>query len=508
MKRAVCAVLAAIALWAPGNAFAAWNEARSPHFIVYSDGPVDQLERFTQQLEKFDGLLRLATGVDRENQSPPLRVFVLRTEDQVGKLAGNSNIAGYYSTTDSFAYAVVSRSAKSWTFDVAPEDVLFHEYAHHFMLHYFPAAYPAWYVEGFAEFYSVIKFPKTGAIQFGLIPMARAPQLVMFPLYPVEELIVREPDDKMSAPDMSRFYATAWLLTHYLQNHETRRAEFKRYLTDLVSGKRDAKLDDYFEGGGKALDKELRAYLHKRLTAQQLAPGAVPDATVTVTPVEAGRAALMVQEVKLAHGVKDKEREAFAQEVGAIAARFPASAYAQALHADALYLADKSTEALAATDRAITLDAGQARALATRAEILLERADESDKGEDWSAALKQISRANRADLENPLPLQLFYRYNKMRGGPMPDLGYDGLNAAFARLPQNPEYRFLYASSLADRRMYAQAIMVLDPIAYSPHESGMREAASKLQEAFRTAQATGDPVAADALDAAEDSAREE
>jgi len=96
----------------------------------------------------------------------------------------------------------------------------------------------------------------------------------------------------------------------------------------------------------------------------------------------------------------------------------------------------------------------------------------------------------------------------MRGGPMPDLGYDGLNAAFARLPQNPEYRFLYASSLADRRMYAQAIMVLDPIAYSPHESGMREAASKLQEAFRTAQATGDPVAAAALDAAEDSAREE
>ena len=41
--------------------------------------------------------------------------------------------------------------------------VLFHEYAHHFMLQYAPAAYPAWYVEGFAEVVSTASFERKGA---------------------------------------------------------------------------------------------------------------------------------------------------------------------------------------------------------------------------------------------------------------------------------------------------------------------------------------------------------
>ena len=53
--------------------------------------------------------------------------------------------------------------------DLDPKSVLFHEYAHHFMLHHFPAAYPAWYVEGFAEFFSVVAFPQDGSIEYGKI---------------------------------------------------------------------------------------------------------------------------------------------------------------------------------------------------------------------------------------------------------------------------------------------------------------------------------------------------
>ena len=115
--------------------------------------------------------------------------------------------------------------------------------------------------------------------------------------------------------------------------------------------------------------------------------------------------------------------------------------------------------------------------------MLLARAQDSDRAEDWKAALSSIVRANRADTEDPVPLALFYRYHAMRGGKMPDLGYDGLYKAFSLLPQSPEYRMNFAHAMAIRGDYEAASILLDPIAYSPHGSDMREAALRLKAQF-------------------------
>ena len=71
----------------------------------------------------------------------------------------------------------------------------------------------------------------------------------------------------------------------------------------------------------------------------------------------------------------------------------------------------------------------------------------------------------------------------MRGGKMPELGYDGLYKAYTLLPQNPNYRFRLAHALAIRGEYAAASILLDPIAYSPPGSGMRDAALRLKAQF-------------------------
>ena len=97
------------------------------------------------------------------------------------------------------------------------------------MLHHFPAAYPAWYVEGFAEFFSIVKFPRDGSIEFGHVPLARAPGLVMGSLYPVKNLFARNTDG-LSLRDGDRYYGTAWLLTHYFQYETDRRADIARWL--------------------------------------------------------------------------------------------------------------------------------------------------------------------------------------------------------------------------------------------------------------------------------------
>ena len=42
--------------------------------------------------------------------------------------------------------------------------ILFHEYVHHFMLQHFSVAYPAWFVEGYAELFSNTRFERDGTI--------------------------------------------------------------------------------------------------------------------------------------------------------------------------------------------------------------------------------------------------------------------------------------------------------------------------------------------------------
>ncbi len=476
MKQWIAALLALVTiLGMPDTANAAWSQAQSRHFTVYSEGRDEKLRAFAENLEKFDFLLRTVTGVTDPNQGSPVKVYLLSSEDKVRKLARNPNLGGFYTTSRRNAYAVLSREGKSSAFDASAEEILFHEYTHHFMLHNFPAAYPAWYVEGFAEFFSVVKFPKDGSIEFGLIPMTRVPGLVMDDPYPVANLFARNTDG-LSRRDGNRYYGRAWLLTHYFQYNPERRAQFVRYLNAIANGAKDVQPDSYFPGGVAQLDKDLNAYAKKRLTMSRLTPKEMTIGTITVSPVDPAQGDLIEDELKLTYRLQSEDLPDLITAIRATAARYPDSAYALALLAEAEWTAEQKDAALADADRAIAIDPQSSRAYAIRGQVLLDRADASGKEEDWKLALTSIVRANRADTEDPVPLALFYRYHAMRGGKMPDLGYDGLYKAFTLLPQSPEYRFNFASAMAARGDYAAASTLLDPLAFSPHASGMRDSA--------------------------------
>jgi Flp pilus assembly protein TadD len=475
---AIAAMMAALFL--PGTARAEWRQATTRHFTVYSEAKPSQLEGFATKLEKFDGLLRLITDTRDDGPVNPVQIFMLSDDGDVRALTHNPDVAGFYSTSDRWGYAVLSREPKAWRFGLGPEEVLFHEYAHHFMLHYFPAAYPAWYVEGFAEFYSVVTFDAEGHIEFGKVPLSRVPTLRMMSIMPLKKLMSGQADWH-DPRQTDRFYGTAWLLTHYLHYTPNRQAEFARYLRALTSGQKDADPDIFFNGGIAALEKELRAYLGKgRVSATRVTPAERSQGQVALASMDPVRAALIDEELKLLVGVREKDRPALLADVRSATAKFPSSAHAAALLALAEWRGKNKDAALAAADRAIALDPKLARAHSLRADIFLDRAHDSDRAEDWKAALSAIVKANRADMEDPVPLTQFYRYHRMKGGKMPDVGYDGLNKALALLPQNPRYRLALARALAVRGDYARASLLLDPLAYSPHPSPLRETALKLK----------------------------
>jgi len=471
--RALAALLCMLPIG--GTAQAAWRQAQTRHFTVYSEGSEKSLRAFAVQLEKFDYLLRRMTGVTDPQQGSPVQVYLLSNEGKVKKLARNPNVGGFYTTTDRSAYAVLSRGSKSHEFDLGAEEILFHEYTHHFMLHHFPAAYPAWYVEGFAEFFSVVKFRKDGSMQFGNIPMVRVPGLVLGQPYPLKQLFARDTDG-LGASDGDRFYGTGWLLTHFYFQHKSDRAkEISAYLNALAQGELNADPDRFFSGGLDGLQKDLKNYMRGRVTATILTPKEMVIGNIEVQMLDAARGALVEDELRLYKAQQDDLPDLI-ESLRKTAAEYPGSGYAHALLAEALWDADDKAAALAEADAAIALDPSLSRAHATRARVLLERAQESGKEADWTAALGAIVKANRADTEDPVPLELYYRYHAMRGGEMPQLGFEGLQKAFELLPQRAQYRFMLAQALARRKDYRAASRLLDPIAYSPHDSSARAAA--------------------------------
>ena len=133
-----------LALSAP--AMAEWKVATSEHFEMYSQEKESEVVDFVAKLERFNMLLTYFSGVAQERPGRRLKVYWVRNANQVQEIirAINSGVQGYYvSATPYGAIAVVpgetkARGSRHAGADkqegIDPEEVIFHEYSHHFML--------------------------------------------------------------------------------------------------------------------------------------------------------------------------------------------------------------------------------------------------------------------------------------------------------------------------------------------------------------------------------------
>ena len=161
MLRKLLALVSLFFLATPASA--EWYEATSNNFIVYSQGSEQEARDFAAKLQRFHFVLSTVRRIPEGRASLKLRVFLLPDRNAVQRVAGGGGVVGYYvpdargmmlvGTRRSISGLNDIRSHRDESSDIDPESVLFHEYAHHFMYQYFPATYPTWYSEGFAEFW-------------------------------------------------------------------------------------------------------------------------------------------------------------------------------------------------------------------------------------------------------------------------------------------------------------------------------------------------------------------
>lgn len=469
-------LVAALVLVAAGSpARAAWYEAKTKHFIIYSEQKPDEIQDFANRLEKFDSAVRFA----RNMADPPLadsgklRVYVLRDQDAVARMAGaaGSGIAGFYLSDITGARIFVYRKrGEEAKFKMTPEVVFFHEYFHHLMLSYTDAAMPRWVVEGFAEFFSTASIEDDGSVLLGKAAEHRAAPLFLLADLSVKKML-EDSDKDLSYGETMMLYGRGWLLAHYLAFEPTRQGQLEKYLRDVQAGRPAVQAAEEAFGDLRELGRALDRYVkQKRLPGLRVPADKLQVGSISIRPLPEGRAAVMDLRMRLDRRSKLRQGDAahIAQQAQRPARRYPNDAFVQSTAAKAELAAGNYAAAITAANRAIATNPNQAEPLITKARAQMAMAAAASQTANWTAIRDLILKANRADPENAEPLMLFYESFAAAGTPPTANASKGLLYARVLMPQDDDLRLTAARQLVVDGRLAEARSTLVPMAYDPH----------------------------------------
>jgi hypothetical protein len=473
----------------PSPAYADWQQAQSKHFTVYSNDDPAQVREVATQLERYDAALRLLMNMPDTRPTAAIQrvtVYVVPDVEAVQRISRLRNVAGFFEGRVPGPLAFVPRSTgphEDW--NSSAQEIIFHEYVHYFMATSWPdVVFPLWFSEGFADFNSTARFNRDGQIVFGAVPTSRAYGLTRQAALDARQMVLHT-DEKLDDEQMYVLYSRGWLLTHYLLLDKERSKLFGAYLAALNSGKSPAEAAKAL-GDLHDLDGKMNAYLaHRTLPTSALSEKQLSIGEVSVRAVSPGEAATMMARIRSQAGVDEKSAKEVVALARDAAAPFPNDAAAQNELAEAEFDAGNTAASEAAADRAIAADPKSVHALIYKGMVHMRLAAtaKSTDPKVWAEARKWYIEANRADTENPWPLELYY---------------DSFAAAHEKPTKNAEAALAYAFALAPfdislrRRaamMYleqndaAKARAALEPLAYSPHGGEAAAFATKLVAAL-------------------------
>ena len=488
-------LLAVFALLVATSAQASWYEATSNNFIVYSEGSEQEARDFAAKLERLRFVLKAFRPIPAGQPSARLRVFLLPNQEAVADMAGGASVAGYY-ISDARGLMLVGtrhgnrgfsdvRSARSEGPDLNPENVLFHEYTHHFTFQYFPATYPTWYSEGFAEFWGMTAILPGDVVEVGAPANHRYSTFRDLGWLPLDRLLRAHNYAEVGGPDVFLLYAEGWLLIRYLFDHPDRQRQINEYLRLINNGTAyDVAMRQAIPDLA-AFNSALFDYAGQgRFNIVRLPFRAIDIGPITARTLRPAEQALIVDEIKVSQGYEQREAAEIANHVRGVAARFPDDPFALRLVMETQYLAGDNAAALAAADRLLAIEPANARALATKGLIQaagLAAAHSSDTAA-WRAARLFLVRAVNATPTDPVVLEAYYQSFVMQGVLPPEDAQSALYSAMELAPSDGELRYELARDFEQRHMIPEAIAIIRPEAYQVrHRDGESESERRRRQ---------------------------
>ena len=483
LRKILAAALLSMLLASPAQA--AWLRGESDHFIVYSEASEGDLRRQLAVLEDYHALLRTLSGVEEEAAPVKLPIYIVRNHDQLRRVRPvGREVGGFYTASPMGMAAFVNTGAGGdW---VGANEVLFHEYAHHFMMQYQGAGYPAWYVEGFAEYMATARFGERN-VEFGRPAATRAVWLANRSEWlPLEQIMFQRGGEGRSRADGARFYAQSWLLTHYLLSDAERLGRLRNYLRGLGRGEAPpAAFQASFGVTPAQLQRELASYAFGRMHYLRMDRASVaqtPRIAIAALPRSAGDLLLL----QAAMRIGAREPEALVAEIRRLAARHDDAfarrvlAEAEALHGDPAAAGPLLAALLAESPNDVDL-------LYLRGMIHIQAAKQAEaeaRASQFQRARVWLSRAHRA---NDRHFQTLYRYAQTFSDEPGFLSENNLNVmllAHQLAPQVADIRMTAVQMLLMRRDYELAEALLRPLASTAHDGPLAAAAREMLERAR------------------------
>ncbi len=256
-----------------------WLLVKSQNFNIITDLNADKGASLARDLESYRYFTIDLMGLKLLSVTKPLTVVAISSGSNFRRLELPENWAGVFNL-DAEGYVAIANvsnyrtNLKTQTF---ARQVLFHEY-NHFLIRFSERTYnfPTWYDEGMAEYMGTFKFDGE-KIYLGdpSAIMGRAADMFNVGgrmVLDVEKLLKTrslplQSKKEKDQTDVSRFYAQAFFLIHYLNASVEKRKNLYSYIQYLNDGlSEDQAFSKAFNLSYEELEKQAKKYLSGSLS--------------------------------------------------------------------------------------------------------------------------------------------------------------------------------------------------------------------------------------------------
>lgn len=484
MFRKWAALAGAVAAFvSPGAAQAKWSRAETDRFVVYGEGREAKVREMAAKLTAFDAVLRLHNPPPEGGGPRKLDVYMVGGPAELRKIAPRSRwLGGFYAATPTGTYAAaIVRNDTS-----RGDDALFHEYAHHFMRANFPAAYPGWFVEGWAEYFMTIRF-EGDRVVIGEFNPGRVQGLFNMDWLPMDELVGKAPG-QVPTDRRSTYYSQSWLLMHYLRTDPARAQQLTKATAAIAAGAEPWPAMQAALGmDAKALAGALRGY---RTLPRYSIPNPAPAPQVTLTALPDSADDLLLESVRLLGTPAGAGDDLFLGEVRRKAARWPGDRLAELTLARAEFILGDVPAGEAIVARRLAADPNDAETLllAGTGQVFAAQRDRSAREARMKAARPYLIKAYQADKGDYRTL-LMYAISRMSDPAFPnDNDVNALLEAQKLAPGVAFASYTAGAVLIGKGRKAEADRILAVVANAPHGGRMAAQARALMAGRTTAEA--------------------
>jgi hypothetical protein len=483
-----------------------WSRLESSNFVIHSSSDETYSRSELVALEGYHSLLtRLMPP--RSKSALKLNIYMAGSEgdfDDAWPGVRRSTIAGFYTRSVEEVIAVTSkrsgsRSVRNTQRALDARTILFHEYSHHYMMANQRAAYPGWYVEGFAEFLSTAEFTDKG-IYIGKFTPDRAQWLAQSDWVDINTFLTKRAG-QLNAIETFRFYAQAWLAMHYIFNNPDRSKGFDRYIRALGAGEDVlGAFEPSFGVTPEAFDDELRGYRRKGIEFRLMAGvTADPLAPITVQRLNKSADELVMSCAYLRQRPTAKEAAGTVADIRAQARKYPGDKFAMRSEALAEVWFGDLARAREIIDALLTSDAGNPEVLHLSGLCYLRAGYAAQDKSLVKQARSAFAAAHRLDGTRAGSLFRYVECGIYPDGQVDEHLLDALLAAYRLAPQVDSIALMTAQGLAQHKRFAEAVLVLRPLAADVHGGASEIAQTMLAAALAEQQPTSVVLHGSAMD---------